>query len=358
MVQILNYNLHDILKFKIIRDKGSGLRDRINLKFSFFEVEDVDDPDITLNIGKFTPSNENCYLVDHKYHVKENYFYCKDSEGRGKWEVEIIGVEDGNTTINFDGGVTGLQSIINRDFIAQSTLLRIIEYKMGRKGYFLAHAAGVSKDNRGYVFAGRGGTFKTSLCMGFIRRAGFEFLGDDHVIVHKDLVFSFPMSLSVFGFMCNHLPDENSWNIFNKIRFVRYLWDKKDKRDTPIKVSEPSKLKSLFFIVKTNKEKITKRRKPLKEAVDKLITNNRLEDFISLGGMDINSGPLLKYAMAYSFIFPDSRIATQHSDLARELGNILEKVPIHEIEIPIRYNTNTFDKVCSLVENVHKEDLA
>ena len=59
-MQSLNYNIHDILKFKIIRDRGHGLRDLINLKFSFFEVEDVDNPDITLNIGKFTPSNENC----------------------------------------------------------------------------------------------------------------------------------------------------------------------------------------------------------------------------------------------------------------------------------------------------------
>lgn len=356
-MQILNYNLNDILKFKIVRDKGYRLRDLINLKSTFFEVEEVGDPDITLNIGKFTPSNGNCHLVDHKYYIKENYFYCKDSEGKAEWEVEILGFEEGETIINFDGKIKGFQSLMNPDFLAQNVLLRIIEYKLGRKGYFLVHSAGASKNNQAYVLAGRGGTFKTSLCMDFIRRAGFEFLGDDHVIVHKDLVFSFPMSLSVFSFMYENLPNENSWNIFNKIRFARYLWDNKDKRDTPIKVSKPSKLRSLFFIVKTNRERITERKIPLKEAVDKLMTNNRMEDFISLGSMGINSGPLLKYALAYSFVFPDSQIATQHSDLARELGNILEKVPIHEIEIPIRYNTNTFDKVCSLVENVHKEDL-
>lgn len=348
-MQILNYNLHDIIKFKIVRSKGYGLRDIINLKFSFFEVEDVDDPDITLNIEKFTPSDENCYLVDHKYYVKDNYFYCKDREGKAKWEVEITGFEDGNTTINFNGKIGGFQSFTNPDFIAQNLLLRIIGYKLARKGYFLAHSAGISKNNQAYVLVGRGGTFKTSLCMDIIRRAGFEFLGDDRVILHGDMVFSFPMGLRVFSFMCDHLPNEKSWNVFNKIRFVKCLWDTKSKKDNPIKVGKPSKLKSLLFIVRTNKETISERRIPLNEAVDRLITNNRLEDFISLGGMGINSGPHLKYALAYSYIFPDSPVATQKRDIEQGLRSFIEKVPIYEIEIPYSYNRNVFKEVQRLI---------
>lgn len=351
MTQTFNYNVHNITTFKIIRASGHNLSDLINLKFSFFEVETVDNPDITLNIGGFIPSNENCYLVDHKYHVKEDYIYCRDSEGKAKWEIEIIGFENEHTAINFNSVISGFQSFMNPDFIAQSILLRIIEYKLGSRGYFLAHSAGISKNNRACVLAGRGGTFKTSLCMDLIRKAEFEFLGDDRVILHKDMVFSFPMGLNVFGFICDHLPNEDSWNIYNKIRFARYLWDRKDKRDTPMKVGEPSELKCLFFIVKTNKEAITEREIPLKEAVDKLITNNRLEDFISLGGMGINSGPFLKYELAYSFIFPDSPIATYQSNLERELRNILEKMPILEIEIPSCYDVNTFNKIRSLIES-------
>ena len=351
-MQTLNYNIHDILRFKIIRDTGHGLRDMINLKFSFFEVDDVDNPDITLNIGKFTPSNENCYLVDHKYHIKENYFYCKDSEGKGKWEVEIAGFEDGHTMINFDGCISGFQSIINLDFIAQNSLLRVIEYKLAKKGYFLAHAAGISKNGEAYVLAGRGGTFKTSLCMDFIRRAGFEFLGDDHVILHKDMIFSFPMGLRVFDFTCGHLPNEESWNISNRIGFGRYLWDKRGKRDNSIEISKVSKLKSLFFIVRTKKEGISKRKIILKEAVDRLVTNNRLEDFISLGGMGINSGPFLKYALSYSYIFPDGKIAREREESGTMLRNILENVSIYEIEIPYNYDSTVFNAVHRIIESL------
>jgi len=350
MVQTLSYNIHDILKFKIVRDKEYRLRDLINLKFSFFEVEDVDNPDIILNIGKFTPSNENCYLVDHKYHVKESYLYCKDSDGKAEWELEILGFEDRETIVNFNGRHRGFQSFMNPDFIAQNLLLRLIEYKLGKKGYFFAHAAGVSKDGQAYVFAGRGGTFKTTLCMDFIRLAGFEFLGDDRVILHEDKVFGFPMSLRVFGFMCKHLPNEDFWNIFNKIRFAKWLWDTKSENVNPVEISEPSKLKSLLFIVRTNKEAITVREISLKEAVDRLITNNRLEDFISLGGMGINSGPYLKYALAYSYIFPDSGMVKHQEETM--LRNILENVPIYEIEIPYNYDQNVFREVHKFIESL------
>lgn len=349
MVQTLNYNIHNILKFKIVRDKGYGLRDLINLKFSFFEIDDVDEPDITLNIGKFTPSNKNCYLVDHKYYVKKGYFYCNDSEGKAKWEVEITGFEQGNTTINFNGKIAGYKAIMNPDFIAQNLLLRIIEYKLSRKGYFLVHSAGISKNNQAYVLAGRGGTFKTSLCMDFIRNAGFDFLGDDRVILHEDRIFSFPIGLNVFDFMCDHLPNEKSWTLSNKINFAKHLWDKMG-RDISVKIGKPSKLKNLLFIVRTNKATITEREKPLKEVVDKLITNNRLEDFISLGGMDINTGPFLKYALAYAYIFPDGGLERQHEELKNLLRNIFETVPMYEIEIPYNYNSTVFNEVNRFIE--------
>jgi len=354
MKQALSYNLHDILKFKIIRDNGHGLRDLINLKFSFFEVEDVDNPDITLNIGKFIPSNENCYLVDHKYYIKENYFYCKDSEGKAEWEVEILGFEEGETIINFNGRIKGFQSFMNPDFIAQNFLLRLIEYKLGRKGYLFAHSAGISKNEQAYVFAGRGGSFKTSFCMDFIRRGGFEFLGDDRTILHKDKIFSFPMSLRVFGFMCDHLPNEDSWSLSNKVRFAKYLWDLKGREDNSVKIGKPSKLKSLFFIVRTNKKAITIREISPKESVGKLATNNRLEDFISLGGMGINSGPQLKYLLAYSYIFPKSQIATQEKYLEITLRSIIEKVSIHEIEIPANYDLNVFKEVYKFIETLER----
>lgn len=349
MKHVLNYNIYDILKFKISKDMRYGLIDIINLKFSFFKVENVDDIDITLNIGPFKPSNENCCLVDHKYYVKENYFYCKDSEGKVKWEVEIIGFEYGHTTINFRDDMHGFNSIINPDFIAQNFLLRLIEYKLSRKGYFLSHSAGISKNGEAYILAGRGGTFKTSLCMDFIRRKGFEFLGDDRVIIHKDRIFCFPMGIHVFGFMCNHLRNENCWTFFNKVRFANFLWHLKSENNRSIDVGKPCTLKKLFFMVKTNKDEIVCRDMTFEEVANKLIINNRLEDFIGLSGY-INSGPFLKYVLAYSYIFPDKILNRLQEELVAVLNNILENVPIHEISIPSDYSLDLFKRMNEIIE--------
>jgi hypothetical protein len=346
-MQALNYNIHDILRFRIVRDSSRGLRDLINLKFSFFEVEDVDNPDITLNVGRFTPSNDGCYLVDHKYHVKDDYFYCKDSEGGAGWEVEVMGFGDKPTTINLDSRLNGFRAFVYPDFIAQNFLLRVIEHKLGNRGYFLAHSAGVSKNRQAYMLAGRGGAFKTSLSIDFIRNAGFEFLGDDRVILHKDGVYSFPLGLNVFDFMCNHLPGEDSWGISDKIRFLGYLSGGGGNR---VKVGEPSNLRNLFFIVRSNKKAVAKRPVSPEDAVDKLILNNRLEDFISLRCMGVNSGPHLRYALAYSYIFPGDRVVTQRKRLEGELADILQDIPVYEIEIPNTYNQAVFKEIHDFIK--------
>jgi len=354
MNQTLSYNLHDILKLKITRDEGHGLRDLINLKFSFFEVEDINNPDVTLNIGKFSPSNKNCYLVDHKYYVKENYFYCKELEGKGKWEVELKGLDEKHTIINFNGGLKGTQSLINRDFIAQMLLLNIIEYKLARKDYFLLHAGGVSRDGEAFIFAGRGGTSKTSICLDLVKRAGFSLLGDDHVILHEDKVLSFPTSLRVLDFMFRYLPDENSWNFLNKLRFAKYIWSKRKKEvmeDIMVRISKPSKLKRLFFIVRTSKKEMNKRELSLEEATAKFITNNELEYFISLSRMGINSAPFLRYMLAYSFVFPRSSVASLQSVQKRKVEALLSSIaPIYEVEVPAHYSGATFNQILRLLD--------
>ena len=99
MKQVLNYNIHNILKFQITLNQKFSLIDYLNIEHRFFEVDSVDKPDIILNIGKFKPSNEDCYVVDSKYYITDNYFYCKDSYKIAKWGFEMSGFESGDTKI-------------------------------------------------------------------------------------------------------------------------------------------------------------------------------------------------------------------------------------------------------------------
>ena len=223
MRQELNYDIHNILKFKIVRNKKFNFVKDLNLDYLFFEVEEVDDPDIVVNIGNFTPLNDNCYVVDHKYYVKENYFYCKDSEGRTRWEVEIFGFEEGNTIINFNFKILGTRALTPYISVENFLLEPLICYKLSKKKCFLIHSAAISKDNQAYLLAGRGSAFKTTLVMDFVRRAGFDFLGDDKVIITKNKVLNYPLNFISFKFRCEHLPTENAHNILDRIRLLRYV---------------------------------------------------------------------------------------------------------------------------------------
>lgn len=357
MRQVQNYNIHDILKFRMCSDRKFGFRALQNLRFSCFEVEQVEKPDIVLNIGKFTPSNENCYLVDHKYHIRDNYFYCRDSEGKVGWEVEIKGLEQGDTVINlhlskqFQKQPADLLRIPL--FFPQAFLLRIIEHKLSTTGYFLTHSAAVSKDNQAYLLSGRAGGFKTSLCMDFIRRGGFTCLGDDRVILQQDRVFGFPINSAIFEFMVKRLPDETHFGLLKQVQFAAgYIRGKYGKGGG--NEAKSGKLKALLLITRSNGAKTSKQvnfepipQSSLQQIVESILISNRLEDFLGMGmpGFGISSGPFLRYMLAYSFVFPDSLVATWERDMARILRNILEDIPVYRVEIPPDYSPDIFDQV-------------
>jgi len=353
MKQSLNYSIHDILKVRISKNKNFNLFKGISHPFSFFEVkEEIENPDIILNIGIFSPSNKNCYIVDHKYHIKENYIYCKDSEGSANWEFEIFGFEEGKTIINFNAKFFGPELLFS-DLIPQEMLLMpIIIYKLSRKGYYLIHGGGVSKDNSGYIFAGRGGSSKTELIIDFVK-SGYNYLGDDWIIIHKDTVASFPKNFSGFMFSIKtmKLPTESFSTIFDKICYLRYSSKySNDSDDNVLKVTNFSSLKFLFLIIKSNKKTINVRKIDYKNAIDRLIANNRLEMIINPNLIGKVFGRYHNYMLGYSFIFPNSKISTYFEDSKNGMKDILKYTYIYEIKVPRNYSPEIHKRIISLIE--------
>ena len=126
------YNIHNLIKFKILSER-TCIRslDDINYFFSYFETEEFTNEDILLRIGQFTPANNDCKVIDHKYYVKENYFYCKDQEGHVTWEVEIHGFEHGKAVINFHSHSRRIEHFFLPEYLAQNIILRpLIELKL------------------------------------------------------------------------------------------------------------------------------------------------------------------------------------------------------------------------------------
>jgi len=345
MKQTLNYNIHNILKIKIVRDKKKDFLKDLNLPFSYFETEEeIDNPDIILNIGKFTPSNNDCYIVDYNYYIKDNYIYCKDFGGTARWEMEIFGFEEGRTVINYDGKVFGKESFYPFYLPQNFILLPLIEYKLAQKNYFLIHAAGISdKEGNAYILIGRPGSFKSTLTMDFVRREGFNWLGDERVIISGDKILSFPTLLITFNFKCKYLTSEEFGGLLDKIRFIKYLYHNSNYKNCNIKIEKISKLKFLFFISRTNSKIFQKEVIPIEEAIDKLVENNRAEMILQ---------QFYKYMLAYSFIFPESQIARYLDYLRQNLRTIITNKIMLSIEIPQKYNLNIQNEILSALGGI------
>ena len=357
MKQVLSYNIHDVLRFQIHRDRGLDRWDLVDLKFAPFRTESVDSPDIVLNIGKFAPSNAGCYVIDHNYHVRDNYFYCRDSEGKASWEAEVAGFDHGDTTINFNPSVrlsmqpTSL--LYTPLFLPQALLLRIIESRLIGKGRFLAHAGAVARNGQAYVLSGRAGCFKTTLCMEFVR-AGFTWLGDDRVILGGDEVMGFPMNPAMFAFMLRHLRDETQWGLLRQLQFYAQCVAGGGGRQGRT-AAESARLKAVLLIAKSagSDREVTFSAVPqsrLDQTVERLVVSARLEDFKGLAHFGIRSGPFLKYMLAYAYVFPNSFVATQEREAAESLKNALRDVPVYEVLIPRKWGRHVFEKVHDFVD--------
>ena len=357
MRQSLHYNIHNLVKFQIITNRKGIFGDLVNLKFSAFQVDELDKPDIILKIGKFIPSNQDCYLVDHKYYIKENYLYCRDSVEGATWEVEILGFERGEAVINF--------SLVHRPFVRpgkavytfplllpQAFLFRLIEHRLGEKGYFLAHAAVVARDGQGFLFAGMSGCFKTTLAMEFVRRSGYSCLGDDRVILGGGKILALPLNPRLFEFMTKHLPDESCWTFAKQLRFLsECLFCKRheNKRHKP----DSANLKAVFLINKSNNaaQKVNFYPLPqssLYELVEGFTISRRLEDFRGMG-FSIHAPFLHRYMLAYSFVFPDNLLSSQEEKIKGKLRGVFQKVPICAVEIPPKYSPDIFDEITKFI---------
>ena len=302
---------------------------------------------------------KDCYIVDSKYYIKDNYFYCKDSEERTKWEVEIFGFESGDTIINFDIRVPGVRGLLPILSAQNLFLSSIIDYKLSNKGYFLLHSAGLGKDNKAFLLAGMGGAFKTTLAMDFIRKGGFDFFGDERVIFHDGSIWSYPIGLVSFDYRCKYLPTENKRNFLDKIGLIKHNINNYENLDRlKVNVPERSELSALFFIVKhTARKSMTINEYDLKKGVDKLIINNMMEmnHAYMPNLMGISSNPFLEYILAYSFIFPESQIAAHWVNMKPKLNDYLKGIPIYEIEIPGEYDDVVFNKISGNINLILKK---
>lgn len=354
MKETLTYNIHGALKVHIVRDRRRDWLRELNLPLSYFETGTQNDcPNITLNLEEFNPARQNSFVVDHKYHIDANYFYAEHAESRSAWKVEILGFEHGDTVINFDGSGRGLARALLPDFLGQNVYLRcLLQYKLTRLGRCMVHAAGVCKDGRAYVLAGRGGAFKTSLAMDLVRKAGFGFLGDDLVILHEKQALAFPWHRGIFDFRVDHLESEALGGSLDKLRLLRYLHTFDSNLSVVDIPTKPVNVHALLLAVKTETSRVGVEQVPLEIAIPKLVSSIKMELMVSPQVLGMDTGVYFDYMQAYSFVFPDSSIACYWDDFSQALRNALQDIPVYKVTIPKTYSPDLFEQFHKVLETL------
>ena len=342
----LNYNIHDLLTIKI---RGNGFPDATkHLRYSYFQTdENIDNPDISLNIDKFIPSNEGATSIAHKYWVKDNYFYCKEKGSRAKWEIEIFGFETGNTVINFHGRNPGVKGLFFPTFMAQEFLIPFIEYKLAKKNCYFIHGGAVCKDDYGYVFTGRPGVWKTSLIMDLLRTNEYQFLGDDRIILRDDgSILCFPTSLFLFDYtLANTKTEQRSMS--NNLNLVyRILMNRKEQ--SPKNLIKKCLMEKIVFISRFIDQNVQIHKIPPNEGLQKIIVNNMAEYIESTKKSPV--GQFFTYVNIYSLIYPDTDLLSHHYHMEEQLSRFFSSIPLHTVTLPFRYDRSAFDFLANHIQ--------
>jgi hypothetical protein len=174
-----SYNFHDIFFLQIYRDIKTPFDTYLDAVFAYYETDQPIEPDLIVSLQTHHPDLTNCFWVDGKYAIRENFIHYENRYKSARWSLSIEGLESAQTTVRIQA------NLLARPVLAGETLISLIRYKLAQKGYALLHASGVSIDDKGLFFAARGGVGKTITAISSVRR-GARLYGDDTVILGKD----------------------------------------------------------------------------------------------------------------------------------------------------------------------------
>lgn len=341
----MNFNLHNLFKFKIEGTNKRLLR-HFAQDYSYFRTNEEIESELDIVVSDFTPSNNDCYIINQKYYIKENYLFCNDNYKVVKWSLCIKDIEN-KPTVYFKGGL--FSEIFLRDYIIEP----LIAFKLAQKGYSLVHASGVAFNKKGFVFPACKGVGKTSTMLNLIGDGGIYLSNEPIIISNAGMVYSFPSYIHFFHYNLKGNPQfSEKLKIKDKIelelKHLVYLLSLKygsfslnmDPKKLFKEMGGKYHLQSLILLTKTNKngvkilENIDK-----KELVERLITINKFE---------------LQYfsdcMMAYSYIYPENTTSSFWQTLESNLVSALSKTPCHEVEIPFKYNSKVYEEIYRLIK--------
>lgn len=311
-----NYNIHDIIQFQINKPK-KGIFYNLNPEFEYFKVENINKPDIIVNLGKFKPHFSDSYIVDVKYKIKKNYIYMNNKN----YEIEIQGLESFSPAIiNLNPSPHGIRKFWPILAYQNVFLRRLIEILLVWRGYALLHSAGISDGKNGYLLVGRGGSGKSSLIINALKNE-FSLIGEERTLIGNGKAYPYPINYKIIDFWINSMEDEYSHPSFYKYKTFRAFTSSKTP---PLEISNPINVKTLYVIKRNTTISETKLNKCKLDNIVGTVTYNNLIDW-EYGYMPFITGIrnsfFNRFINSYLYINNDSKLM----DYWKSFNDLIEK---------------------------------
>jgi hypothetical protein len=253
--------------------------------------------------------------------------------------------------INFSSNIRKIRQLFLPSVLSQQVFLKqLINFKLVCKGFVPIHAAAVSKEKKAIVFPGRGGTFKTTLSMDFARNLGYKIFGDDWVIIDKNKVYCYLIHSRLFDYRVNKMKGEKYF-ILDKFKYLMY---QKFRSYDPKYVVDNAEISSIFFIAKSDGKQIKAIKLAKNDVIAKAVNSYKIE-FMSAPAFTGFSKGIYDYFAAYSYVFPDSKIARYWDIYELTLDDYLSYDTYYEIFLPRTYTKTTFRDFTELIGDIEEQ---
>jgi len=338
----VSLNIHNFLTIQINWKVPFGFMDQMNAPFGYFETERVEHPDIILDIGDFKPETRGCHILDHKTYIRREYIYCNEKTDGIRIKLEIRGIESFPTFVNAIIVKKGLGRVFFPGLLVQNILLRpLVDFKLLQRGVLSLHGCALAGRQGGVVLLGRGGCFKTTVAMNLMRRGGFSLLGDDRVLVHKNVVYCYPLQAGIFNFRLSRCKTED----YRRFDRVRYVLSRLRCRKHPGPIVDRAPLHSVFCLVKHERIGASIRMVGKADVVRRSERSHQLENLVSPQLLGVSTGKLYELFSAYAYVFPNSVVASYWGDHSDLLDHCLNGNEFFEICVPRVYSDSVTEKV-------------
>lgn len=197
----MNFNINGVA-LQVKTSHESVFREFNNNLYYFKDLK-VSNPDITMIIEDFKPPT--LPNVGKNMHGDEKTLYWKPAPKLKFLLHNLLGRTEVKMTKFF-------RSILS-DY-----LIPILKAKLIRKGYTMIHAGCVARNNNPILLSGFGGVGK-STTIALLLRQGYDYLGEDLVIVGRDEILPFPTPLGLHYSMLKKYNLMSSHSVL-KARFL------------------------------------------------------------------------------------------------------------------------------------------